>query len=45
MDGVTLLQAVPGEINILSIVICIIVGVVGLVFVIGAIGSTHRWRR
>ena len=37
MDGVTLLQAMPGEINIFSIVICIILGIVGLVLVIGAI--------
>ena len=37
MDGVTLLQAVPGEINIFSIVLCIIFGIVGLIFVIVAI--------
>lgn len=39
MDGVTLLQAMPGEINIFSIIICIILGIVGLAFVIGAIAS------
>lgn len=39
MDGITLLQAVPGEINIFSIVICIILGIVGLAFIIGAIAA------
>ena len=39
MDGVTLLQAMPGEINIFSIVICIILGIVGLAFVIVAIAA------
>ena len=39
MDGVTLLQAVPGEINILFIVICIISGIVGLFLVIGGIAA------
>lgn len=39
MDGVTLLQAVPGEINIFSIVICIILGIVGLFLIIGGIAA------
>lgn len=39
MDGVTLLQVMPGEINIFSIVLCIILGIVGLVLIIGGIAA------
>lgn len=37
MDGVTLLQAVPGKIDIVQIFLCLILGIVGLLFIIGTI--------
>ena len=37
MDGVTFLQEMPGPINILPTILCLILGIMGLLLIIGAI--------
>ena len=37
MDGVTLLQVIPGKIDISLIFLCLILGIMGLLLIIGAI--------
>lgn len=39
MNGVTLLQVVPGRIDILSIFFCLIFGIMGIFFIIGMIAA------
>ena len=39
MDGVTLLQVVPGKIDIPQIFLCLILGIMGLFLIMGAIAA------
>ena len=42
MDGVTLLQAVPGKIDIPLIILCLILGIMSIFLVIGTIVSIRE---
>lgn len=39
MDGVTLLQAIPGSINIFLLIVCIIAGIFALIFIIEIVAA------